>query len=108
MNAFDREHPNQQYLFPRATATASASASHNTPHFNLHNQSISQQSIKTRIVQPKFGLFLSQLHQLCILLQDGYTPVHYASGKGKLEVVRYLIEECGANVNAKSNVSGFE
>jgi hypothetical protein len=48
-NAFDREHPSQQYLFPRASASASTSASaHNTtqhiPFQTSHpiNQSINQ------------------------------------------------------------------
>jgi hypothetical protein len=77
MNAFDREHPNQQYLFHIINS--------------MH----------------QLGIFLSQLHQLCLLLQVGDTPVHCASLYGHLDVVRYLIEECGADVNAKGNVSEF-
>jgi ankyrin repeat protein len=80
---------------------------HTTPHFNLQSSQFHHQSINTRIVQPKFGLFLSQ-HQLWLLLQVGYTPLHRASSNGHLEVVQYLIEECGADVNAKDKVSEFD
>ena len=39
-------------------------------------------------------------------LQDGDTPLGLASFKGHLEVVEYLVEECGADVNAK-DVDGY-
>jgi ankyrin repeat protein len=41
-------------------------------------------------------------------LQNYYTPLHLASWNGHLEVVRYLIEKCRAEVNTKDNVSEFD
>jgi hypothetical protein len=78
------------------------------------NQSINQSIIFTTIhqhsdvFQPKFGFILSWLHQLCLLLQVGDMPVHLASSYGHLDVVRYLIEKCGADVNATDYVSEFD
>jgi hypothetical protein len=41
-------------------------------------------------------------------MQDGDMPLHLASLIGQLDVVQYLIEECGADdVNAKNVVSKF-
>jgi ankyrin repeat protein len=40
-------------------------------------------------------------------LQDDRTPLHFASRDGHLEVVRYLIEKCGAGANVKDAVSEF-
>jgi ankyrin repeat protein len=40
-------------------------------------------------------------------LQDSRTSVHFASANGHLDVVRYLIEKCGADVNMKDDVSEF-
>jgi hypothetical protein len=42
------------------------------------------------------------------LLQFRNTPVHFASANGHLDVVRYLIEERGADVNATDDVSEFD
>jgi hypothetical protein len=42
-----------------------------------------------------------------MILQNGATPVHFASSERKLEVVRYLIEKCGADANVKTGVSEF-
>jgi ankyrin repeat protein len=42
------------------------------------------------------------------MLQSCDTPLHLASSNGHLEVVRYLIEECGTDVNAKNAVSEFD
>jgi hypothetical protein len=38
-------------------------------------------------------------------LQGGCTSLHWASFSGHLDVVRYLIEKCGADVHAKNKVS---
>ena len=35
----------------------------------------------------------------------GETPFHFAAKSGNLEVVKYLVDEKGADVNATSNVS---
>ena len=35
--------------------------------------------------------------------ENGWTPLIYASSNGHLETVRALVEECGANVEAKDN-----
>jgi ankyrin repeat protein len=43
----------------------------------------------------------------CAKFQDGWTPLHHASAFGHLDVVRNLIEERGADVNAKDKVSEF-
>jgi ankyrin repeat protein len=37
------------------------------------------------------------------LLQDGTTPLHYASSNGHLDVVQFLVEQCGADVHAKDS-----
>jgi ankyrin repeat protein len=42
------------------------------------------------------------------VLQSGWTPLHHASQNGHLEVVRYLIEKCGVDVNVKDSVSEFD
>jgi hypothetical protein len=42
------------------------------------------------------------------LSQEGRTPLHHASRNGCLDVVRYLIEKCGADVNARDHVSEFD
>jgi hypothetical protein len=42
------------------------------------------------------------------VLQLGDTPIHLASSNGDLDVVRYLIEQCGADVHAKDKVSEFD
>jgi ankyrin repeat protein len=41
-------------------------------------------------------------------MQDGDTPVHHASFNGHLDVVRYLIEKCKADVSAENEVSELE
>jgi ankyrin repeat protein len=41
-------------------------------------------------------------------MQDGGVPLHSASLNGQLDVVRYLIAKCGADVNVKDNVSEFD
>ena len=38
------------------------------------------------------------------VLQDGKTPLIWASREGKLDVVKYLVEECEADVNAEDQV----
>ena len=40
-----------------------------------------------------------------VYLQRGQTPLHQASEKGKLPTVKYLIEECGAEVGVRDKVS---
>jgi ankyrin repeat protein len=40
-------------------------------------------------------------------MQDGNTPLHLASCNEHLDVVRYLIEKCGADVNVTNDVSKF-
>jgi ankyrin repeat protein len=44
---------------------------------------------------------------MCVLQYGGWVPLHLASFNGNLGVVRYLIEECGADVHAKNRVSEF-
>jgi ankyrin repeat protein len=41
-------------------------------------------------------------------MQDGDTLLHLASSNGQLDVVRYLIEKCGADVNVKGDVREFD
>jgi ankyrin repeat protein len=41
------------------------------------------------------------------MLQFGGKPLHDASSNGHLDVARYLIEKCGADVNATDDVSKF-
>jgi hypothetical protein len=43
-----------------------------------------------------------------LLLQTGDALVHSVSSHGYLDVVQYLIEKRGADVNAKGNVSEFD
>jgi hypothetical protein len=45
--------------------------------------------------------------KLCVL-QYGGNSLFLASSKGHLNVMRYLIEICGVDVNAKSMVSEFD
>ena len=33
----------------------------------------------------------------------GETPLHWASEKGHLDIVKYLVEECHSNVEAMTN-----
>jgi ankyrin repeat protein len=42
------------------------------------------------------------------VLQNAWMPLHLASRHGHLEVVRYMIEKCGIDANAKDSVSEFE
>ena len=35
--------------------------------------------------------------------KDGWTPLHIASSNGYIETVKYLIEQCHANADAKDN-----
>jgi ankyrin repeat protein len=44
-------------------------------------------------------------HTLTRVRQGVTTPLHFASRNGHLEVMRYLVEKCGADVNAKDMVS---
>jgi hypothetical protein len=37
------------------------------------------------------------------LLQFGYMPLHLASSNGHLDVVQFLVEQCGADVHAKDS-----
>ena len=39
------------------------------------------------------------------MLQYGETALMYASREGKLDVVKYLVQECGADVNARDEVT---
>jgi ankyrin repeat protein len=41
-------------------------------------------------------------------MQYGGMALHCASFNGHLEVVRYLIEKCGADVDVKDDVSEFD
>jgi len=41
---------------------------------------------------------------ICYFLQDGHTPIHFASRDGHVEVVEKLISS-GANVNVVDEVS---
>ena len=34
---------------------------------------------------------------------DGWTPLHYASNRGYLDIVEYLIKECKCDVESKDN-----
>jgi hypothetical protein len=43
-----------------------------------------------------------------VSVQCGQTPLHNASFYGQLYLVRHLIEKCGADVNAKNDVSEFD
>ena len=38
-------------------------------------------------------------------LQNGYTALHRAACFGHFEIVRYLVEECGADVWIRDNVN---
>ena len=38
------------------------------------------------------------------MLQYGYTPVMHTSKEGKLDVVKYLVEECNADINVRDEV----
>jgi ankyrin repeat protein len=40
------------------------------------------------------------------VLQIGWTPLHFGSSNGHLDVVRYLVEERGAEVNVNANAQG--
>jgi ankyrin repeat protein len=42
------------------------------------------------------------------MLQSDATPLHHASYNGHLDVMRYLIEKCGADVNGENMVSEFD
>ena len=41
-----------------------------------------------------------------LLLQDGYTPLHYACWRGHLEIVEFLINN-EADISATDNVSDY-
>jgi hypothetical protein len=49
----------------------------------------------------------SELNVECECSQDGWTSAYLAAW-GHLDVVRYLLEECGADVNANDDVSEFD
>ncbi len=40
--------------------------------------------------------------------EDGWTPLHFASRCGYLDIVKYLIEECHCNAEAKGKNRGLE
>jgi hypothetical protein len=35
--------------------------------------------------------------------QTGSTPLHHASSEGRLDIVRFLVEQCGADVHVKDS-----
>jgi ankyrin repeat protein len=47
---------------------------------------------------------LSRPKLIYIPTQSGFTALHFAAFDGSIDVVRYLLEECGANINAITNV----
>lgn len=42
---------------------------------------------------------------LAVMMQEGWTPLHFAADNGRLNVARFLAKDAGAAVEDKNNVS---
>ena len=51
-------------------------------------------------------MILSTDINTCMVLQKGFTPLHIAAQKGKVECVTYLLQS-GANIKALTKVSNI-